>query len=189
MHDLLFRLIHALGAIGVGLGAGLEGETAVVVGGLLARHGAFSPAAAALAAWIGSFVADQIFFSLGRWQRDHRLVTRISAKPAFARALALIDRHPIPFCLVFRFVYGFRVAGPVAIGVSQVATRLFLMLNLLMAGIWASLFTFLGFRFGRTVEHALRALLTPAHAALLLALLILAGSLFHLARGRLAERS
>ena len=62
MHAFLFRLVHGFGAVGVGLGAGLEGETAVVLGGLAARHGAFSPVAAVLAAWLGAFLADQIFF-------------------------------------------------------------------------------------------------------------------------------
>jgi membrane protein DedA with SNARE-associated domain len=181
VHDLLFRLIHSLGPIGVGLGAGLEGETAVVVGGLLARHGAFSPVSAGLAAWLGSFLADQIFFALGRWQRQGRLVVRVSAKPAFARALALIDRHPLPFCLAFRFVYGFRVAGPVAIGVSQVPARLFLALNLIMAALWAGLFTFLGFRFGQDVERVLRRLLTPTHGALLLGLLAAGCAIFLIA--------
>jgi membrane protein DedA with SNARE-associated domain len=184
MQGPLEHLIHSLGAIGVALGAGLEGETAVVVGGLLARHGAFSPAAAGVAAWLGSFVADQIFFSLGRWQRDHRLVSRIRAKPAFARALDWINRHPIPFCLAFRFLYGFRVAGPVAIGVSQVPVRVFLLLNLLTAAIWAALFTFLGYRFGRDFERLLGALLTPAHAALLLGLVILAGAALYWIRTR-----
>src|SRR4051812_3894335 len=114
MHDLLAQLIHRFGALGVGLGAGLEGETAVVLGGLLARHGAFAPLAAALAAWLGSFAADQIFFGLGRSQRDGKLVRRVSARPAFRRALTFVERHPLLFCLGFRFVYGFRVAGPVA---------------------------------------------------------------------------
>ena len=182
MHAFLFRLVHGFGAVGVGLGAGLEGETAVVLGGLAARHGAFSPVAAALAAWLGAFLADQIFFGFGRWQRDGRLVARVAAKPAFARALGLIDRHPLPFCLAFRFVYGFRVAGPVAIGVSHVSARLFLALNLLMAAVWAALFTFVGFRFGHVAEQWARRLLTPGHGALLLGLVIAAVAIFLLAR-------
>ena len=155
------QLIHDLGAIGVALGAGLEGESAVVIGGTLARRGLFSPIAAALGAFAGSFVADQIFFALGRSRRDGRLVGRVAAKPAFARALNLIERNPVAFCLSFRFVYGFRVAGPVAIGVSKLPMRTFLVLNAVSAAAWAVIFTALGWRFGHAFERILTGLFTP----------------------------
>lgn len=172
MHDFLVQLIHRFGAIGVGLGAGLEGEAAVVLGGLLARHGAFAPLAAAIAAWLGSFAADQIFFTLGRSQRDGKFVGRVAARPAFRRALDFIHRHPLLFCLAFRFVYGFRVAGPVAIGVSRIPARLFLLLNCLSAAVWAAIFTSLGYHFGLQVERLLKSLLTPGNAILLFAAVI-----------------
>ncbi|WP_068074709.1 DedA family protein [Novosphingobium lentum] len=163
----LDSLIHQFGAIGVGVGAGLEGETAVVIGGILARHGSFSPVAAALAAWLGSFIADQGFFLLGRWRRQSKLVTRIAAKPTFARALAMIETHPIKFCVAFRFIYGFRMAGPMAIGVSKVPARLFLALNLVSAAVWAAAFTSLGYSFGLAFEKFLRRALSPLHVAML----------------------
>ena len=55
---------------------------------------------------------------LGRRWRDHRLVLRLRAKPAFAKALAAVDRHPDGFILSLRFLYGLRTVGPIALGVS-----------------------------------------------------------------------
>ena len=168
MSALLDTIIHNFGPLGIALGAGLEGETAVVIGGALARHGAFDPFLAALGAWLGSFVADQLFFLLGRWRQQGRFVAGMAAKLAFARALALIERHPVAFCLLFRFVYGFRIAGPVAIGVSRVPVRLFLALNALSAAVWAAAFTALGWRFGRAFDRLLQIALTPVHLAIML---------------------
>lgn len=163
MHWSFVALIREFGAFGVGLGAGLEGETAVVIGGIASRHAYFSPSAAAFAASVGSFIADQLFFGLGRWRRDGKTVRRIATKRAFAHGLAFIDRHPVTFCFGFRFVYGFRVAGPVALGVSQVPARLFVPLNLVSAAVWASAFTFVGYHFGRVAERVMRRVLTPSH--------------------------
>ncbi|MBA3896324.1 MAG: DedA family protein [Sphingomonadaceae bacterium] len=166
MTGTLATLIHHYGVLGVALGAGFEREAAVITGGVLARHGAFNPIGTAIAAWLGSFAADQVFFALGRSQRDSRFVARVARKAAFNRALAAIERHPVAFCIAFRFVYGFRVAGPVAIGVSHVPARLFLLLNSVSAALWAALFTALGYCLGATFERALRGLLTPAHLAI-----------------------
>jgi membrane protein DedA with SNARE-associated domain len=163
----LAELVHHFGAIGVGLGAGLEGETAVLIGGIATHHGLFSPFAAWIAAWLGSFFADQGFFLLGRWRRESKWVRRVSAKPAFSRAIGLIERFPFAFCIVFRFIYGMRVAGPIAIGLSRVRARIFLLLNFISAAVWAAVFTALGFYFGHTVELILRGIFSPLHVVLL----------------------
>lgn len=181
----LWAFIHQHGVIGVALGAGAEGETAVVVGGGLARHGLFHPMAAAIAAALGSFVADQLFFFLGRMRREAKLVRQVVAKPVFARALALIDRRPLLFCLGFRFVYGLRIAGPIAIGVSLVPTSRFVVLNLLSAAIWGSIFTAIGYSFGRIFESYIRRLLTPEHLVVVVGLLLVGTGLWGMRRNAL----
>ena len=178
----LAELVHHFGAIGVGLGAGLEGETAVLIGGIAAHHGLFSPFAAWIAAWLGSFLADQCFFLLGRWRRGSKWVRLVSAKPAFGRAIGLIERYPFAFCIVFRFIYGMRVAGPIAIGLSGVRARVFLLLNFISAAVWAAVFTALGFYFGHTVELILRRIFSPLHVVLIAALIGFGGISFWLWR-------
>lgn len=184
MQALFHELIGRFGALGVGLGAGLEGETAVVIGGAIARHGAFRPEAAAIAAWLGSFTADQLFFGLGRARRKSRRVQRIVQKPAFTRALNLLDRHPIGFCLAFRFIYGCRIAAPVAIGVSHVPARLFVLLNCISAAVWATTFTALGYRFGALAEQYAKRLLSPGNLAITLLVAALGVVAFHVWRVR-----
>ncbi len=111
-------LIAQYGLAAIFVGAGLEGETSVVTGGLLAHEGLLSLGGTALAAVVGSFAADQLFFFAGRRYRDTARVRRIRAKPAFAKALDTLDRHPTVFILSFRFLYGLRTISPIAIGTS-----------------------------------------------------------------------
>jgi len=149
MEDFLTKF----GAIGVFLGAAFEGQTAVVVGGLLARQHLLALWLTLGSATAGSGILDHLLFVAGRRFRSHRYVVRVREQAAFARALHFIERFPITYILVFRFIFGLRLASPIAIGVSQVPTWRFTVLNLLGAVIWATAFTAAGYLFGETVQR------------------------------------
>ncbi len=133
-------------------GAAVEGEAAVIAGGVLAHHGLFPMWAAMLAAATGSFSADQGWFFAGRRMRDHRWVKAARAKPAFARAQAMLERYPIAFIFAFRFIYGFRTISPIAIGTAGVAPRLFAVVNAASAITWGVIFCSIGYVFGHAFE-------------------------------------
>ncbi len=145
-------LVARYGLAAIFLGAGLEGETAVVTGGVLAHRGLVPLADVVVAAILGSFVADQGFFLFGRHFREHRFVRRIRGKPAFARALEWMERYPRGFIFCYRFVYGIRTVSPVAIGTSRIGTPTFVAVNALAATVWGSLFTGIGNVFGQGLE-------------------------------------
>jgi membrane protein DedA with SNARE-associated domain len=156
-------IIAKYGLAALFLGAGLEGETVVVAGGLLAHKGLLPLPGAMAAAAAGSFVADQIFFSAGRYFRGQAWVKRVQQKPLFAKALALLERHPIGFIFAFRFIYGFRTISPVAIGTTQVETKLFVIINAVAAVVWGIVFTGVGYLFGHSFEKALDRFLPHGH--------------------------
>ena len=137
------------------LGAGFEGETVVVAGGLLAHRGLVSLPGAMAATSLGSFAADQIFFLIGRRLSGWRFVQRLRDKALFAKALGMLERYPIGFIFAFRFIYGFRTISPFAIGTSRVSARLFLAVNAVAAIVWGCTFTLLGYAFGHEVEALL----------------------------------
>ena len=127
----------------------------MVAGGLLAHRGLFSLPGAMVAASAGSFVADQLFFAAGRYFRDRSWVRRQRERPAFARVLAMLERHPVAFIFAFRFIYGIRTISPIAIGTSQVREPLFLVVNLIAAIVWGCVFTAIGYAFGHEFERLL----------------------------------
>lgn len=135
------------------LGSGIEGEAVVVAGGLLAHQGLIPLPGAMAAAALGSFAADQAWFAIGRRFREHRWVAKARSKPAFARALAALERHPIGFIFAFRFIYGLRTVSPIAIGTTQVWARTFLAVNAVAALVWGVAFTTVGYLFGNTFER------------------------------------
>lgn len=149
----LEAIVARYGLIALFLGAGFEGEAAVVTGGMLAHRGLFPLWAVMLVAASGSFGADQLWFFIGRRFRHSERVRRAQARPAFAKALAMFERRPVAFIFAFRFIYGFRTVSPIAIGTTAVSPRLFVAVNLVSAIVWGVTFTTIGFEFGHGFER------------------------------------
>ncbi|MGE0798574.1 MAG: DedA family protein [Lautropia sp.] len=133
------------------VGSYAEGESSAVLGGI-AAHQAYAsyPAVFAIVAAV-SASWDNAMFALGRWQ-GVRLVRRW---PALGRrieaALPLLHRYrhlAVPF---IRFAYGMRTAGPIALGMSGMASAEFLLLSVLSALAWALVYTGVGYLFGQAV--------------------------------------
>lgn len=170
VHEVINHWIAQYGVFGVFLSAAIEGEIGVVIGGAMARLGKLDAFSVGIAAWIAAFLSAQIFFYAGRSQRDSKWVHKVTDKRAFALALTWIDRHPRLFCLFYRFVYGMRVAGPVAIGLSHITARTYLVFNMFTAMAWAILGVSLGWLFGPELVHLFRAWFTPQRFAIASAL-------------------
>lgn len=181
------HLIAQYGLAGLFLGAGFEGETVTVIGGLMAHRGLLSYWPAVLAASAGSFAADQLFFLIGRRFRGHGLVRKAQARPAFAKALAAFERHPVLFTFAFRFLYGLRTVSPMAIGTTRLRVTTFLAINAVAAAVWGLVFVSLGYFCGQAVEtlfgriHALEPLIGGVVAVAVLIGLI--GHFLHKRRG------
>lgn len=142
-------LVLHYGLAAVFVGAALEGEAAVIAGGVIAHQHYFPLWAAMLAAAGGSFCADQAWFFAGRRARNHRWVVAARQKPAFAKALAMLERHPIGF------IYGFRTISPIAIGTAGIRPRLFATVNAASAITWGILFSAVGYWFGTAFERVI----------------------------------
>ncbi|MBB4088172.1 DedA family protein [Sphingomonas carotinifaciens] len=171
-------IVARWGVAAIGLGAGLEGETAVIAGGLLAHQGLVSLPGAMAAAAAGSFVADQAFFAAGRRFREVRWVRRLRESKVYGRVMGMLERHPIGFIFAFRFLYGLRTISPVAIGTSTVPARLFLGVNLAAACLWGATFTAIGYLFGEGLTELLgRWRPRAVHVLAAAALVIVAGAI------------
>ena len=162
-------LISQYGALAILVGAGIEGETVVFLGGVLAHRHLVSYWTAALAAATGSFLADQLFFFAGRYASQWPRVQKLIARPAFARVTGLLDRYPTGFILAFRFIYGMRTISPLAIGASKVPAAKFVLLNAIAALIWGFAITSVGYLFGQGAERLLGHLALHRHLLIAIA--------------------
>lgn len=153
MMETVYRLIESYGLLAVFLGCVAEGESAAILGGFFAHQGIFVLWQAYLVAFAGAFLGDTIFFALGRRYANHRYVLRLRAKPGFAHAYAMLQKHPNVFVLSNRYIYGLRTVGGIAAGFSSIPVPRFLFLNGLSAMVWAAIFCTLGYVFGLGAEH------------------------------------
>ena len=139
MHETFNRLIEHYGTLGILIVTTIEGEFGPLIGGAMARLGKLNLMTLLLACWVGATLSTTTFFAIGRSQRDGRLVHKVTDKRAFALAIKWIDRHPRLFCFFYRFVYGLRIVGPVAISQSSVRWQTFAAINLFSSLLWAIL--------------------------------------------------
>ncbi|OBQ81436.1 DedA family protein [Mesorhizobium sp. WSM3873] len=153
MTEAIHRLIEQYGLIAVFLGCVAEGESAAILGGFFAHQHIFVLWQAFLAAFLGAFAGDTAFFTLGRSFADHPYVVRLRRRPGFRRAYRLLNTHPNIFVLTNRYVYGMRLVGGIAAGLSTVSVPRFVILNAISSAVWAALFGTLGYVFGLGAER------------------------------------
>ncbi|RUW48399.1 DedA family protein [Mesorhizobium sp. M1A.F.Ca.ET.072.01.1.1] len=153
MTEAIHRLIEQYGLIAVFLGCVAEGESAAILGGFFAHQHIFVLWQAFLAAFLGAFAGDTAFFTLGRSFADHPYVVRLRRRPGFRRAYRLLNTHPNIFVLTNRYIYGMRLVGGIAAGLSTVSVPRFVILNAISSAVWATLFGTLGYVFGLGAER------------------------------------
>jgi membrane protein DedA with SNARE-associated domain len=166
------HLIEHYGLLAIFIGAGIEGEAVVFLGGVLAHRGLLPYWQVACAAAVGSFLLDQVLFFTGRYARGNVWVQKIISHPIFARVTDLLERYPTGFILAFRFIYGMRTISPIAIGMSRIPILKFVALNALAAAIWGPVISGIGFVFGRGIERILGKFPLAGHLSIAVAVVI-----------------
>ena len=149
--------IHAAGGPLLLVGAWLQGEAAVILGGALARQGYWPWWEVWLLASIPAGLGHQIYYFLGRRYGD-AVITRFPSRlqPALRRANALVRGHETRVLVLMRFAYGVRLPLPILCGAAGVAPGKFLFYNVATALSWALLFTLVGVLFGAAATVAFR---------------------------------
>jgi membrane protein DedA with SNARE-associated domain len=170
---VLEGLIAKYGLLAVLVGAGIEGETVVFLGGVSAHRHLLPFWGVVVAAAAGSFVVDQIFFFLGRRANRLPLVQRLGSHAVAAKGKALLERYPTGFIIGFRFIYGMRTISPLIIGLSAVPAAKFVMLNAFAALVWGLLMSAAGYLFSNVLEALLGRL--ELHIHLIISLVFAAG--------------
>lgn len=153
MTGIVHHLIERYGLIAVFLGCVAEGESAAILGGFFAHQHIFLPWHTALAAFLGAFAGDTFFFILGRGFEDHPRVLKLRKRPGFSHAYRMVRDHPNLFVLSNRYIYGMRLVGGIAAGLSGISPLRFVALNAISSAVWALLFTGIGYVFGLGAEQ------------------------------------
>lgn len=145
------NLISQYGYAALVIGSIAEGETITLLGGVAAHQGLLRFPLVVISVALGGMIGDQLLYLLGR-RYGMKILRRFSRhRDKIHQAQTLIRRHPYMFVIGSRFMYGFRIVGPLLIGTSRLRPKIFLPLNILGAIVWALLFTTLGYVGGEVI--------------------------------------
>lgn len=154
-------LVQQYGYYAVFFGALLEGETVLALAGLAAHRGYLDFLAVTIIAGVAGFLGDQFYFFLGRTRGSVILARFPTARARAHRFDDLLARWHTPLIVGIRFLYGFRILGPILLGMGRCPAWKFVVFNAIGAAIWAPLVAGIGWSFG----HALEAALADMHRA------------------------
>lgn len=151
MHTYILHLITDYGYLAVFVGSIFEGETIVVLAGLLAfKNHLFLPFIL-VSAFFGSVVGDTTWFLLGRYRGPY-MMRRWSIFKKLTTPVEIVGKRPVLISFFLRFMYGFRHIVPFSLGMTTFPIKKFVLFNSLGAILWVTVFGFLGFLFGDILE-------------------------------------
>jgi membrane protein DedA with SNARE-associated domain len=175
-----YALVGGLAFLETGAFIGLvaPGETAIVLGGVVAAQGDISLPLVLLVAWLAAAAGDFASFLLGRRLGRRFLLTRGPSLGVTVPRLQQVDqfyaRHGAKAILIGRFIGLVRAVSPFLAGASGLRTRAFLPWSLLGTAVWASAYTLDGYAFNRSFASAAHVLTYGALALAVVAAVVLA---------------
>src|SRR5918992_1202893 len=168
----------ALLETGAFVGLLVPGETAVVVGGVVAERGGVELVPLIGLVWLAAATGDLISFLLGRrlgrpFLERHGPRLRLGPE-RLARVDRLYDRHGGKAVLLGRFTGLVRAVSPFVAGASGLALRRFVLWSAAGALLWAATFTLVGYAFSESFAESGDTAARIGAGAVLLAALALA---------------
>jgi membrane-associated protein len=186
-----YALVAGLAFLETGAFVGLiaPGETAIVLGGVVAAEGDVSLPLIVLAAWLAAALGDLASYALGRRLGRGFLEARGPRFGVTPARLATVERffarHGGKAILIGRFIGLVRAVAPFLAGSARLPLRSFLPYSLAGTALWATAFTVAGYAFHESFSTATGAL---THGALALAVVAAAVVMIREWRTKAARR-
>lgn len=133
----------------------LEGETGLLMAGLLSHTGDMNLYMAIFIAGLGGFVGDQIYFYTGRFNKAYVHKKFKGQRRKFALAHLLLQKYGWPIIFIQRYMYGMRTIIPISIGLTRYNAKTFAFINLISAWCWAAITIVPAWYFGEEILKVL----------------------------------
>ena len=170
------------------LGFVFPGETALVLGGVLASQGRLSVGVVIALAIVGAIAGDAVGYVVGRRfgpELQSSRLGRVVGDQRWRASEAFLRRRGGPAVFVGRFTALLRALVPSAAGMAKLPYRTFAVWNALGGSLWATGFVVAGYLAGESYTKVERYL--GRGALVLTALVVLAMVVVHLVRRRRAS--
>ena len=153
-----YLLVGALAFLETGAFIGLiaPGETAVLIGGVVAGQGEISIVTLIGLVWFCAVAGDLTSYTLGRrlgrgFLERHGPRLKITEE-RLQTVEGFFHRHGGPTILIGRFIGLVRALAPFIAGASKMELRRFLVYDVVGAGLWSALFCLLGYFFWQSLD-------------------------------------
>jgi membrane protein DedA with SNARE-associated domain len=143
------EFLNHYGYIALTVGTFFEGETAILVASSLTDAGLFQFHYAVFFGFLGSFVSDWLYYTIGRLNGKFFLEKRPKLKERFKPVERFFGAHRLQILFSYRFLYGFRIIIPVMIGMNGIKPLQFLGYSIFAGLVWATTVGTVGFWVGR----------------------------------------
>lgn len=139
MGDILVELMKEYGYVILYLWSILEGESGLIMAGILSHTGDMNLYLSIFIAGLGGFTGDQIYFYIGRYNKKYVHKKLKGQRRKFALAHILLKKYGWPIIFAQRYMYGLRTIIPISIGLTRYNAKMFAFINLLSAWCWATI--------------------------------------------------
>lgn len=147
--------LEQYGYVALFVGTFLEGETVLIIAGLLAYSSYLDLSWVITVAFVGSYIGHLFWYGLGRWKGKELLLKIERFERNYFKVQSFVDKYGGLSILVAQFLYGTRMIAAVGFGVMAMRFRKYALLQFLVSILWAGVIGGLGYLFGETLETVL----------------------------------
>jgi membrane protein DedA with SNARE-associated domain len=151
---MLLDLFVRYGYVMVFVAATFEADATLLASTFLAHRGYLDFPLVIVVVVAATVAANQVYFWVARGYGMARLASLRSHR-VYGRAIGWISRYRIALALGSRFIYGFRIAIPMASGASGMSPVVFTVIDVIGALIWAGIVGSAGYALGRVLDMLL----------------------------------
>jgi membrane protein DedA with SNARE-associated domain len=149
-------ILREFGYLFVFIGTFVEGETTLVMAGILVREGSLSFSGVVLISLLASYLGHISCYFLGYYGGSPLLKKFPRLENKVFRIYFFIRRYATPGVFLAQYILGLRLASAVAFGLAGMRPLTYIVLQGISCLIWACLFTLLGVLFGYSAEEVIK---------------------------------
>nr|WP_281271986.1 DedA family protein [Hydrogenothermus marinus] len=124
----------------------------LLIVGFFVKLGYLHPYISLIISMLGALFHELIYFFLGKWKGRELLLKNNYTRRKYRKAKQLIEKYGVISIFIVRFMYGMRIVPMVLMGATGFNTFKFLFFNIISLFIWATLYIYLGYLFGKAAE-------------------------------------
>jgi membrane protein DedA with SNARE-associated domain len=155
LEDKLIYLLEKQGYVILFAWSILEGELGLLMAGIMSHDGTMNLYMAIFIGGLGGFVGDQIYFYIGRFNKNYVLKKLKTQRRKFALANLLLKKYGWPIIFAQRYMYGLRTIIPISIGLTRYSSKTFAFINFISAMVWATITIVPAYIFGKELLQLL----------------------------------